>query len=200
MLISLLPMSCPSRKLIGSTVCILRQFQTAKRRFATAYEPDGKTTVSILNQAEDSPLMIDSYSRVGFRLNNGLFILGPMVIFPNSVLSWNVGNDADITLDTLSLFLHLEPKPDVLVIGTGDINIMNSASDSRILELLHKENICAEVLPTERACATFNFLNSEKRFVAAALIPPMKVLVTEADFVNAHISHQKKSKQDYLLG
>lgn len=199
MLISLVPVSCRSRNVIGGTLCIFRQLQMAKRRFATAYEPDGKTTVNILNQAEDSPLMIDSYSRVGFRLNNSLFIMGPMVIFPSSVLSWNVANDKDITLDTLSLFLHLEPKPDVLVVGTGGTSIVSSASDRRILELLLNKKICAEVLPTERACATFNFLNAEKRFVAAALIPPMKVLVTEADFVNAHLQYQKKSK-DYLLG
>lgn len=76
---------------------------------------------------------------------------------------------------------------------------IGSSLENRIMKLLYKEKICAEVLPTERACATFNFLNSEKRFVAAALIPPMKVLVTEADVVNVRIQHKIKSK-DSLIG
>lgn len=198
MLTRLLPLTCRLRKLIHNTMYSSRYLHTAECKCSGAYQSDGKTIVNILNQMEDSPIMIDSYSRVGFRLNNGLFILGPMVVFPTSVLAWNVANDDDITEDTLSLFLHLEPKPDVLVVGLGDTDIAN-AFDNRIMKLLYKEKICAEVLPTDRACATFNFLNSEKRFVAAALMPPRKVIVTEADVINTHLKQQKNLKKDYLL-
>ena len=46
------------------------------------YEGDGKTSVQILNKELDLGLMINSFSQVGFRLNNGMMILGPMAIFP----------------------------------------------------------------------------------------------------------------------
>lgn len=199
MLAALLPIRCRSRGMIYNTLYIIRHLQKAERRFGTAYESDGKTTVNILNQSQDSPLMIDSYSRVGFRLNNGLLVFGPMAIFPTSVMAWNVADDKDITIDRLSLFLYLEPRLDVLIVGMGDLAAFNP-NDTHILELLHKQKIVAEVLPTDRACATFNFLNSEKRFVAAALIPPRQVIVREADVLNLHLKQQKQLKTDMLLG
>lgn len=47
-----------------------------------SYEGDGKTTVSILNQEVEGGLMINAFSQMGFRLNNGMMVLGPMAIFP----------------------------------------------------------------------------------------------------------------------
>lgn len=46
------------------------------------YEGDGKTTAQVLNKDLESGLMINSISKVGFRLNNQMLVLGPMVIFP----------------------------------------------------------------------------------------------------------------------
>ncbi len=34
--------------------------------------------------------MVDAFSARGFTLNNGMKVVGPMVIFPNAVLSWRV--------------------------------------------------------------------------------------------------------------
>lgn len=48
----------------------------------STYEGDGKTSVSILNQEIDGGLMINSFSQMGFRLNNGIMVIGPMAIFP----------------------------------------------------------------------------------------------------------------------
>jgi hypothetical protein len=48
--------------------------------------------------------------QIGFRLNNGMYVLGPMAIFPRTVLSWNVGSVDEINEDSLSLFCLLEPK------------------------------------------------------------------------------------------
>lgn len=38
-----------------------------------------------------------------------------------------------------------------------------------------------EVLPTERAIATFNFMVSEGRVAGAALVPPVRISFTEED-------------------
>lgn len=48
----------------------------------STYEGDGKTTVSILNKEVDGGLMINAFSQMGFRLNNGMMVIGPMAIFP----------------------------------------------------------------------------------------------------------------------
>lgn len=47
-----------------------------------AYDGDGKTTATVLNTEEGAGLMIDSFSQTGFRLNNGMMVVGPMAIFP----------------------------------------------------------------------------------------------------------------------
>ena len=48
--------------------------------------------------------------QIGFRLNNKVSVIGPIALFPKSVLSWNVKNAADITEESLSIFTILEPK------------------------------------------------------------------------------------------
>lgn len=53
-----------------------------KRAYPGAYDCDGKTTMDLLNNDKDFGLMINSYSQMGFRLNNNVFVLGPMAIFP----------------------------------------------------------------------------------------------------------------------
>uniref|UniRef100_A0A3B3YTB6 NADH dehydrogenase [ubiquinone] 1 alpha subcomplex assembly factor 3 n=1 Tax=Poecilia mexicana TaxID=48701 RepID=A0A3B3YTB6_9TELE len=58
---------------------------------------------------------------------------------------------------------------DILVLGTGSkVERINPS----VLALLKRKRIALEVQDTPNACATFNFLNSERRLVAAGLIPP----------------------------
>uniref|UniRef100_A0A2R5LDU3 NADH dehydrogenase [ubiquinone] 1 alpha subcomplex assembly factor 3 n=1 Tax=Ornithodoros turicata TaxID=34597 RepID=A0A2R5LDU3_9ACAR len=134
-----------------------------------SYEGDGKTTVSVLNKIRDDILLLDSYSTSGFRLNNGLFVIGSVAVFPRSVLQWNIGGAIDICEESLSLFTLLEPKLDILVLGIGSAE---EKLDSRLIRYLHSKRINVEVLPTIQACSTFNYLNAEARNVAAGLIPP----------------------------
>lgn len=170
-----------------------------------AYEGDGKTTLSILNKDATYGLMVDSYSevrsslnssnsvtkfnllfivsQVGFKLNNGLRIVGPLVIFPKSVLSWKVGGLVDVNEESLSLFTVLEPKLDVLVLGVGSEK-RTPEFDKRILHFGNKYKINMEVVPTNQACAVFNFLNAEGRFVGAGLLPPRVLLFSEDEVLN----------------
>ena len=61
---------------------------------------------------------------------------------------------------------------DILIVGVGE---KSTTLDVVTQQLIRKKGINLEVLPTEHACTTFNFLNVEKRYVAAALIPPCRV-------------------------
>lgn len=49
---------------------------------AKTYEGDGKTSVQVLNNDLENGILINGISQAGFRLNNDLFIVGPMIIFP----------------------------------------------------------------------------------------------------------------------
>ncbi|GAB0087990.1 NADH dehydrogenase [Sergentomyia squamirostris] len=145
-----------------------------------SYEGEGKTTINILNKEVEHGLLIDAFSRLGFRLNNKMNIIGPMAIFPRIALSWNVGCFEDVNEASLRLFTVLEPKIDILVLGVGDEKITPDISKN-IMNFIRKYRINVEVLQTDKACSTFNFLNSEGRVVAGALIPPRAVKITDDD-------------------
>lgn len=149
---------------------------TTSKMLSSNYEGDGKTTVTVLNSEYKHLIMIDSYSDCGFRLNNGIYTVGPLAAFPKTVLQWNVKNIQGLTLESLSLFYLLEPKLDILVIGTGDVRMLPS---THILEHLKSKKISTEILPTVQACSTFNFLNAEGRCIAGAFIPPSNVTLYE---------------------
>ncbi|XP_058452071.1 NADH dehydrogenase [ubiquinone] 1 alpha subcomplex assembly factor 3 [Malaya genurostris] len=159
-------------------------------RQSSSYDGDGKTSVSILNMEADSGLLINSYSTVGFRLNNNMVVVGPMAIFPRTVFSWNVASYEDINEESLSLFSVLEPKIDVLVVGIGDQPV-TPAFNKKIIDYMRKYKINVEVLNTEQACATFNFLNAEGRVVAGALIPPITMRINEDDMMRTQVSNRQ---------
>ncbi|CAL1545159.1 unnamed protein product [Lymnaea stagnalis] len=132
-------------------------------------ESYSKSNVSMISLEDETHNYIAAYSSTGFRLASGFNILGPCALFPRAVLHWNVASADKITPESLSLFTILEPKLDILLIGKGD---WGAKVDSKIIQFLRSHKINVEILPTEQACSTFNFLNSERRVVAAALIPP----------------------------
>ncbi|KAF6775683.1 hypothetical protein AHF37_04510 [Paragonimus kellicotti] len=135
-----------------------------------------------------SGIYFSAYNQNGFLLNNGVRIIGPCAAFPRNAFCWNVGcfpsltfvttcpqvkDINDVNEDSLSLFFILEPRLDVLVIGKGETGVqVNNAS---IFDVCRKHKLSVEVLPTQVAVGTFNFLNSEGRYVAAALIPPRRM-------------------------
>ncbi|CAA9997632.1 unnamed protein product [Nesidiocoris tenuis] len=159
--------------------------------FQTAYDAEGKTSVTVLNQQPGLGLMIDSYSKLGFRLNNGSFLYGPVVLFPKTILSWNVEDDDDITEESLDLFAILSPKPDVLIVGFGGTSVFKRNLDKVLHNFRISKKINLEILPTSRAIPTFNFLNAEGRFVVAALIPPRIMNVNDSDLAMDRERHKK---------
>lgn len=142
------------------------------------YEGDGKTSLVVLNRDVNDRLLIDSYSTDGFRLNSGVFVCGPAAFFPRTLLSWDVEGPWDVTIDSLSLFWLMEPKPDILVLGVGDSG--NTIADE-VRIFLNQKKINLMLLDTAQACGIFNFMNADHRNVAAALIPCQTMrLVTDA--------------------
>uniref|UniRef100_T1HCR8 Uncharacterized protein n=1 Tax=Rhodnius prolixus TaxID=13249 RepID=T1HCR8_RHOPR len=132
----------------------------------------------------------------GFRLNNGMFVIGPMIIFPKTVLSWNVEGDHDINEKSLVLIPLLEPRLDILVIGYGKTTVDRPKFDELVMNLRRQRKyLNVEVLPTEKAATTYNFVAAEGRFVAAALIPPLEISYYEEDMALSKL----KRKELYTL-
>ncbi|XP_016344411.1 NADH dehydrogenase [ubiquinone] 1 alpha subcomplex assembly factor 3 [Sinocyclocheilus anshuiensis] len=127
-----------------------------------------RTTVTLLQREAAGGAVIYSYSPRGFNIS-GNTGLGPCAVLPPAVLQWNVGHHTDITVESLSLFYLLEPRIEILVLGTG---ARTERLDPNVLDFLKKKGIAVEVQDTPNACATFNFLSSERRLAAAGLIPP----------------------------
>jgi len=63
---------------------------------------------------------------------------------------------------------------DIVIIGCGDAANMTKERRERIRDIMKKFKIPVEILPTDVACTTFNFLVAEDRFVGAALLPQLR--------------------------
>lgn len=137
-----------------------------------------RTTVSVMQKEPGSGTMISTYSTQGFIID-GNRVLGPCAVLPPAILQWNVGSHSEITEESVSLFHMIEPKIEILVLGTG---ARLERVDPSVLALLRKKGIAVEVQDTPNACATFNFLTAERRVAAAGLIPPS--LSTALDLTN----------------
>ncbi|XP_037092625.1 NADH dehydrogenase [ubiquinone] 1 alpha subcomplex assembly factor 3-like [Pollicipes pollicipes] len=151
---------------------------TAHRLVHSEHNEDQRTTVTLLNKEMGDLISVDGVSQFGFHLNTGVVVVGPMAVFPRTVLGWNVGSHTDITPASLSLFSIMEPRLDCLVIGTGDRGTTVSRD---VIAFLRQKRIGFEILPTEQAAATFNFMNLERRCVAGAFIPPVDVRLLDRD-------------------
>ncbi|XP_053932811.1 NADH dehydrogenase [ubiquinone] 1 alpha subcomplex assembly factor 3 [Cuculus canorus] len=132
-----------------------------------------RTRVTVLEPESPSAAFIEGYSGRGFTIS-GDVVVGPCAILPRAILQWNVGSYRDISHESLSLFRLLEPQIEILVLGTGD---RVERLHPTILKQMRECGIAVEVQDTPNACATFNFLTSEKRLAAAGLIPPQGTYV-----------------------
>lgn len=123
-----------------------------------------KTRVSYLSaqMLEAKQIGVRGLSCYGFRMIDGSFLYGPVALFPKVALSWRVLTPDDITPESLSLFVNLEPKIDVLVVGAGDKKNIDKVRH-RIASFLREHKVGLEIMDTEDAISTFNFLNAEGR-------------------------------------
>ncbi|XP_066206841.1 NADH dehydrogenase [ubiquinone] 1 alpha subcomplex assembly factor 3 [Saccopteryx leptura] len=145
-----------------------------------------RTRISLLQREAPHTMYIDSYSSRGFVVS-GSRVFGPCALLPRSVLQWNVGSHQDITEESFSLFWMLEPRIEIVVVGTGD---RTERLQSHVLRAMRQRGIAVEVQDTPNACATFNFLCHEGRVTGAALIPPPGGTVVTS-VAQAAVKHQE---------
>eukprot|EP00729_Bicosta_minor_P021277 gene21277-8641_t len=135
-------------------------------RQGARYQASAAHSANILESSGPQVNRVSSYSPAGFTVNDTR-MQGAVALFPGLQLMWKVQVMEDITIESLELFVRMNPKIDVLVLGSGDrIEFVYD------IEYLKQYGITIEVQDTRRACATYNFLSEEGRRVAGALLPP----------------------------
>lgn len=116
--------------------------------------------------------VIDSYGPGRFQIA-GIAYAGPILVFPNAVLEWDIGADADIftTMDPSSLrrVSQANPAVEVLLLGTGaKTEFVRPSLKASIKQAI---GLVPDAMETGAACRTYNILLAEGRRVAAALLP-----------------------------
>ena len=119
------------------------------------------------HQRTKDDMVIDSYASWGVTVN-GVAIEGPVLMLPHATFLFSPPRLSAVTPTSLALLQLLEERLTILVVGTGRTS---QRVPRGVRDWADERGIAIEALPTRDACATFNFLASEGRPVAAVLFP-----------------------------
>ncbi len=112
--------------------------------------------------------IVEGYGPGRFRVS-GRTIEGPIIVFPDSVLTWAVDTAKPDFDGLVTAMLSPEAeRVDLLLIGCG-ARIMLVPAEQRAR--LRQAGIVVEPMDTGAACRTYNVLLTEGRRVAVALLP-----------------------------
>eukprot|EP00514_Thraustochytrium_sp_LLF1b_P013326 CAMPEP_0184541610 /NCGR_PEP_ID=MMETSP0199_2-20130426/1485_1 /TAXON_ID=1112570 /ORGANISM="Thraustochytrium sp., Strain LLF1b" /LENGTH=230 /DNA_ID=CAMNT_0026935345 /DNA_START=25 /DNA_END=717 /DNA_ORIENTATION=- len=101
----------------------------------------------------------------GFFVNNE-FVKGSIIAINDYVMSWNVESLDELTIAHFELARHLDPPPELILIGSG---AFTEQLDPELLRQVRKI-ARVEVVGTEHAISTFNLMNVEDRIVFSAML------------------------------
>lgn len=122
--------------------------------------------ISGMLERMDGTTNIISTDKYGFNVN-GIFMRGSVIAFSNFTLLWNCLRVAEASPRNLAIVHSVRPKPEVLIIGTGEkLENINPA----LYGYFSRKGISIESMSTINAISTFNVLVSEGRPAAAALV------------------------------
>lgn len=98
---------------------------------------------------------------------NGKKYTSDVMVLPDQVVkSWWRKEGHRLCVEDLKEMLNAEPKPDVLVVGTGYYGLVKVSSE--VKDTLESHGIELVAKPTREACRTSNELWKSNRKVAAA--------------------------------
>jgi hypothetical protein len=111
--------------------------------------------------------VIESY-KFGSIVIDGKTYRSDVIIFPDKVLDgWWRREGHRLCVEDLREVLGAEPKPEMIVVGTGNSGLMKVSHE--VEETLRSSGIEFMAQPTEEACRAFNELLKSGRRVVAAL-------------------------------
>ncbi|MDI6905830.1 MAG: Mth938-like domain-containing protein [Candidatus Bathyarchaeia archaeon] len=110
--------------------------------------------------------MIDSYE-FGVIIINGMRYTNDVIVFPERVIDgWWRREGHRLCIEDFKEILRREPKPEVLVVGTGYYGLVKVSPEVENALKSHGIELLAQ--PTREACRTFDKLLKSKRQVAGA--------------------------------
>ena len=111
--------------------------------------------------------VITGFTPGGFKVGEQRFD-GGLLISPYQALSWDAPDFDRLEFDALQGQLDLDPKPEFLLLGSGDIMRQPSASFRRAASL---QNVGIEVMDSKAAARVWGVLRAEERWIIGALMP-----------------------------
>jgi uncharacterized protein len=109
---------------------------------------------------------IEAYGNGGFRFAE-MSHRGSILCLPSRIQAWPVTAPEEITRESLRLVWETEPRPELLLLGTGVTLVPVSPG---LRQTLREAGVRVDSMDTGAAARTYNVLLAEERSVAAALI------------------------------
>jgi len=110
--------------------------------------------------------LVEAYGPAGIRIG-GRTYGGALILTPGRIITdWGPCDVGALTPDHLQALLDLDPE--VIVLGTGAVQVF---PDPSLYRVLAARRVGIEVMDTGAACRTYNILMAEGRRVVAGLLP-----------------------------
>lgn len=112
--------------------------------------------------------IIQAYANGHIRVSGETYH-GPVAIFSDRVVLWDIKNPADaLTAEDFSVVIEERENLDVILCGVGG---RMSTMPLALRETLKNAGISVDFMDTGAACRTYNVLMAEGRRVAAVIFP-----------------------------
>ncbi|KAI0776144.1 DUF498-domain-containing protein [Trametes elegans] len=125
---------------------------------------------NILSGGASPAVEIKTITQNGIQLGDGLLLTSASILLDGKVFLWNVPQKLwdGWTPEHFEIFDTVVPKPEILLLGTGErVEMLPPA----LRQYLSRVGVQVDVMSTRNACSTYNLLSEEGRRVAAALLP-----------------------------
>lgn len=93
---------------------------------------------------------------------------GGLILHPNNALDWAAPDITTLSIDNLGKALDIDPAPEFLLLGTGNVLMHPPAKLRAALEAM---DIGLEVTDSRAAVRTWGLMRAEERWISAAIYP-----------------------------
>ncbi|GAA6025037.1 hypothetical protein JCM11491_002001 [Sporobolomyces phaffii] len=138
----------------------------------------GDSLPNIILPSSNPSLSITSLTpSAGYTLSDNLVLPSPVLMIDGVAFMWDVkppvedykgGSWEGFDVDKLKVFEVVNPRPEILLVGTGKTGLF---PPPKFKQYLNSLGIQVDVLDSRNAASTYNLLSEEGRRVAAALYP-----------------------------
>jgi uncharacterized protein len=97
-----------------------------------------------------------------------IYLGSSMLFFTHAAFFWSPKTWADVTIQSLRLIEIMEPRPELILFGSG---AQTQHLPTEIEQYLDSQQVKYEVSDSMNAAGTFNLLAEEGRMVCAAILP-----------------------------